>query len=178
MLTVPLSSVNYTAQGVYGGVLWDPTLAPELWRRIRLDIPVAPTKTSVKSTGALTVSPSAIDLTVQNGSSINGLGAKAMADLSKVGFVSMGPATTALISVTKTTITYDPAYSESLRTLHAALPGSLLVSKKGLGKTFVVTVGADYKGVATFLIPTKTSKPTPTAKSPFVVQSGTDAICK
>jgi LCP family protein required for cell wall assembly len=178
MLTVPLSNVNYTADGVYGGVLWDPTLAPELWRRIRLDIPVAPTRVSVKATGALTMPPSVIDLAVQNGSSINGLGAKATADLTKVGFVSMGPPTTALSTVSKTTITYDPAYSESLRTLHAALPASLLVARKGQGKTFIVTVGPDYKGLTSLAMPTTTPTPTPTTTSPFVVQSGTDALCK
>jgi hypothetical protein len=99
-------------------------------------------------------------------------------DLTKVGFVLVGPATTALSIVTKTTITYDPTYSESLRTLHAALPGSLLVPKKGQGKTFIVTVGADYKALAVFAIPTTTPKVTPKTTSPFAVQSGTDALCK
>jgi LCP family protein required for cell wall assembly len=178
MLTVPLSNVNYSADGVFGGVLWDPVLAPELWRRIRFDIPVAPTPVTVKATGALTMPPSKIDVAVQNGSSINGLGAKATVDLTKVGFVSVGPATTALSIVTKTTITYDPTYSESLRTLHAALPGSLLIPKKGQGKTFIVTVGADYKALAVFAIPTTTPKVTPKTTSPFAVQSGTDALCK
>ncbi|OIQ70282.1 hypothetical protein GALL_481070 [mine drainage metagenome] len=176
MLTVPLSNINYSADGVYGAVLWDPTLSAELWRRIRLDIPVAPTP--AKITGALTIPPSMIDIAVQNGSSINGLAAKAVADLTNVGFVSMGAPTTALSAVTKTTITYDPVYTDSLRTLRAALPGSLLVAKKGEGKTFIVTLGADYKAVATFAIPTKTPAPSTSASSPFVVQSGADAICK
>lgn len=176
MLTVPLSNINYSADGVYGAVLWDPTLSAELWRRIRLDIPVAPTP--AKITGALTIPPSMIDIAVQNGSSINGLAAKAVADLTNVGFVSMGAPTTALSAVTKTTITYDPVYTDSLRTLRAALPGSLLVAKKGEGKTFIITLGADYKAVATFAIPTKTPAPSTSASSPFVVQSGADAICK
>lgn len=176
MLTVPLSNVNYSADGVYGAVLWDPNLAPELWRRIRLDIPVAPTPE--KTTGALTMPPSMIDLAIQNGTNINGLGAKATADLTKIGFVAMGAPTTALTTVAKTTITYDPVYADSLRTLKAALPGSLLVAKKGQGKTFIVTIGPEYKGIAMFAIPTTTPTPTPSTSSPFVVQSGTDAICK
>lgn len=178
MLTVPLSSVNYSADGVFGAVLWDPSLSAELWRRIRLDIPVAPTKVPASTTGALTMPPSIIDIAVQNGTKINGLGAKAAADLIKVGFVALGPPTTAPGIVTKTTITYDPAYVASLRTLHAALPGSLLVAKKGHGKTFTVTVGPEYKGLAIFTAPTTTPKPTPSATSPFAVQTGTDAICK
>lgn len=178
MLTVPLANVNYSADGVFGAVLWDPTLSSELWRRIRLDIPVAPTRASISTAGPLTMPPSAIDLAIQNGTNINGLGAKAAADLTKVGFVAMGPPTTALATVAKTTITYDPVHVASLRTLHAALPGSLLVARKGQGKTIIVTVGPEYKGLAIFTAPTTTPKPTPSETSPFAVQSGTDAICK
>jgi len=178
MLTVPLSNVNYSADGVFGAVLWDPQLAPELWRRIREDIPVAPTPATPAKSAALTMPPSAILIHVENGSNLNGLAAKGTQDLTRVGFVATSPPTTAPASVAKTTITYDPAYSESLRTVLAALPGSLTVAKKQHGKTFTITLGPEYKGVAAFTAPTSTPTPTPTATSPFVVQSGTDAICK
>lgn len=36
-LTVPLSNLNYYQNGVTASVLWDPTLAPELWDRLRED---------------------------------------------------------------------------------------------------------------------------------------------
>ena len=36
-LTVPLSNLNYYANGVTASVLWDPILAPELWNRLRED---------------------------------------------------------------------------------------------------------------------------------------------
>lgn len=36
-LTVPLSDLNYYADGVTASVLWDPVLAPELWNRLRED---------------------------------------------------------------------------------------------------------------------------------------------
>lgn len=36
-LTVPLSDLNYYANGVTASVLWDPVLAPELWNRLRED---------------------------------------------------------------------------------------------------------------------------------------------
>ncbi|MBM3698253.1 MAG: LytR family transcriptional regulator [Actinobacteria bacterium] len=36
-LTVPLSNLNYYANGVTASVLWDPILAPELWDRLRED---------------------------------------------------------------------------------------------------------------------------------------------
>lgn len=178
MLTVPLSNVNYSADGVFGAVLWDPQLAPELWRRIREDIPVAPAPKTPAAHGPLTMPPSAILIRVENGSNINGLAAKVTQDLTRFGFVAASAPTTASTSVTKTTITYDPAYSESLRTLLAALPGSLTVAKKQYGKTFTITLGPEYKGVAAFTAPTTTPRPTPTETSPFAVQSGTDAVCK
>ncbi|HUW78929.1 MAG TPA: LCP family protein [Candidatus Nanopelagicaceae bacterium] len=176
MLTVPFSNINYSADGVYDSVLWDPTLAPELWRRIRLDIPIVPTPAPTNGNSPLTIPPSAIDIAVQNGSNVNGLAAKATADLTKIGFVAIGPPTTASSQVTKTTITYDPVYSESLRTIHAALPNSVLIAKKNQGKTFIITLSADYQGPASSAMPTK--MPTPATTSPFTVQSGTDALCK
>jgi hypothetical protein len=36
-LTVPLSDLNYYANGVTASVLWDPILAPQLWDRLRQD---------------------------------------------------------------------------------------------------------------------------------------------
>lgn len=36
-LTVPLSNLNYYSNGVTASVLWDPSLAPELWDRLRED---------------------------------------------------------------------------------------------------------------------------------------------
>jgi anionic cell wall polymer biosynthesis LytR-Cps2A-Psr (LCP) family protein len=36
-LTVPLSDLNYYANGVTASVLWDPVLAPQLWDRLRED---------------------------------------------------------------------------------------------------------------------------------------------
>lgn len=39
-LTVPLSNVNYVVPYVGSTVLWDPILAPQLWQRLREDLPV------------------------------------------------------------------------------------------------------------------------------------------
>ena len=54
-LTVPLSNLNYYANGVTASVLWDPVLAPELWDRLREDRAVidevtpSPSPSSTKS---------------------------------------------------------------------------------------------------------------------------------
>ncbi|HEY3293165.1 MAG TPA: LCP family protein [Candidatus Nanopelagicaceae bacterium] len=39
-LTVPLSNVNYVVPYVGSTVLWDPVLAPQLWQRLREDLPI------------------------------------------------------------------------------------------------------------------------------------------
>jgi len=39
-LTVPLSNVNYVVPYVGSTVIWDPVLAPELWNRLRNDLPI------------------------------------------------------------------------------------------------------------------------------------------
>jgi LCP family protein required for cell wall assembly len=178
MLTVPFSDENYSNDGVYGAVLWDPDLAPKLWQRIKDDIPVAPAPKVVKTGGALTMPPANIVVEVQNGTSINGLAAKASQDLTAAGFVNGAPPSTALTTVKLTTITYDPTYADSLRTLKAALPNALTVEKKNLGKKFIVTLGPEYKSIAKFTAPKSAPIPTPTETSPFDVRTGTDTSCK
>ena len=43
-------------------------------------------------------------------------------------------------------VSYDPRFDQSARTVAAAIPGSKLVSVKGLGRTIQVTVGTSYTG--------------------------------
>ncbi len=61
-LTVPLSNVNYVVPYVGSTVLWDPVLAPQLWERLRKDLPivdvVAPSPSASSSTTS-TSKPSA-----------------------------------------------------------------------------------------------------------------------
>ncbi len=59
-LTVPLQSYNYSHNGVTASVLWDPVLAPELWKLLRDDLPI--TKEVVPSASAsASPSPSLVD---------------------------------------------------------------------------------------------------------------------
>ena len=69
-LTVPLSNVNYLVPGVGSTVLWDPVLAPQLWKRLREDLPIVDvvtpspspsgsTKSSTKSTASASAQVSA-----------------------------------------------------------------------------------------------------------------------
>jgi len=57
-LTVPLSNVNYVVPYVGSTVLWDPVLAPQLWQRLRDDLPivdvVTPSPSATSSTKSTT----------------------------------------------------------------------------------------------------------------------------
>lgn len=69
-LTVPLSNVNFVVPYVGSTVLWDPVLAPQLWQRLRDDLPIvdvvapspsASAKVTAKATSHATAGPTIID---------------------------------------------------------------------------------------------------------------------
>lgn len=57
-LTVPLSNVNYVVPYVGSTVLWDPILAPQLWQRLREDLPVVDVVVPSPSASSSTASTS------------------------------------------------------------------------------------------------------------------------
>lgn len=46
-----------------------------------------------------------------------------------------------------TTVTYDPAWTNSVKTLRAALPGATFQQRSGQGEVFALTPGGDYAGL-------------------------------
>ena len=57
-LTVPLSNINYVVPYVGSTVLWDPVLAPQLWQRLRDDLPIVDVATPSPSASSSTKSTS------------------------------------------------------------------------------------------------------------------------
>lgn len=157
MLTVPLSDVYYNNNGVTAGVLWDPVLSTELWKRIREDQPL------VQEVGTLTVAPADIKVQVLNGTGQAGFAATVASEFTKAGYQVQG--TGNADATTKTTVIYDPSQKEALATMRAALPSATFVATKGHGATFTVTLANDY----TKLTPVKVKS----TESPFDVQDAT-----
>lgn len=63
-LTVPISDAAFSVANVGSTVVWDPILAPELWQRIRADLPVVDEVTpspSASATASATDAPTVID---------------------------------------------------------------------------------------------------------------------
>jgi hypothetical protein len=91
-----------------------------------------------------------VHLRVYNAAGTPGLGSRASADLAAAGFVTDGPALNWRRSgLSVTTVRYDTRYSESIKTVAAALPGARLVPVAGLGRTMQVVVGSSYAGAHT-----------------------------
>jgi hypothetical protein len=68
-------------------------------------------------------------------------------DLAHRGFDVAGPAQNwNRTGLARTTIRYDSRYTESIKTVAAAVPGARLESVRGLGRTLHVVVGTGYAG--------------------------------
>ncbi len=168
MTTVPISG-DVRDPDLGDVLLWDQTKAKAMFTAMRDDQPMV----SAKPAKSVTVAPSTIKLTVLNGTDVQGLGAKAATDLTGVGFVVVGsPANSPKPVGADTVIRYDERWSESVKTVAAALPGAKLVAVKGFGPTFEVTVGTGYTGAQKVKV--VAASPSATADKP---RTAADDLC-
>jgi LCP family protein required for cell wall assembly len=169
-LTVPMADLDHDVDGVGSTVLWDEAPAKAMFESIRADQPAA---APVKVAPKVTVAPERIRVAVRNGSGMKGLGARAVKELSDAGYAVSGKATNAASAdPAVTTVRYDDDYSESVKTLQAALPGATFVPVPRLGGTFEVTLGSSYDGVR----PVKVSAPGPVVTA-APARTAADNVC-
>jgi LytR cell envelope-related transcriptional attenuator len=176
MVTVPVANADYRpGNGLGSTVLWDETAARRLFGDIRADQPVTVARPGAARVVA-TVPPNQIRVRVLNGAGMAGLGSRAAQALGAAGFAVVGPAANAASSgASQTVIRYDSRYTESVKTLQAALPGARLQKVTGLGRTFQVVVGSSFTTVSKVTI---TPRTTPSAAAPALkVQTAADASC-
>ncbi len=149
-LTVPVSNPSYRPGGVGAVALWDEDAAGRLFAGLRDGNPPAPAGAAqAKAKGAVapTVPPSQVRVQVYNGAGVAGLGTKVTSELVDRGFDSAGPARNWRTSdVERTVLRYDARYTESIKTLAAAVPKARLEKVTGLGRTLQVVVGSSYAG--------------------------------
>lgn len=133
--------------GVGSVVTWKQPESDEIFAILKTGEPLA--KSSSKSnTPTVEVSPAAIRVAVYNGTKTPGLATKVQNQLKAEGFVTVGvPSNSSTTTDGPVIIQYDPNYDTSLKTLQAALPGAETQEVPGLGKTFKVIAGPDFKGV-------------------------------
>lgn len=156
--TVPVADPSFRAPDGSAVALWDEAAATELFTSLRTDTPPARDRTPRKDRP--TVPPAQVRVQVYNGVGTPGLGTAASGELANRGFDVAGPAQDWRRSgVTRTTLRYDSRYTESIKTLSAALPGSRLVAVDGLGRTLQVVLGRSYAGTRAVHVRTPAGAP-------------------
>ncbi len=144
-VTVPIADPSFRPGDVGAVALWDEPAAEEVFDGLRRDS--APASKQQAAAG-VTVPPADVRVRVFNGAGTDGLGARASAELAARGFDVTVPAQNWRSSgIERTVIRYDARYTESVKTLAAALPGAALQKVTGLGSTQQIVVGSGYDGV-------------------------------
>ena len=177
MTTVPITGDKH-APGLGDVLMWDQKRAHAIFQTMASDQPIGGHPSPAPS-AAVTVAPSSISLQVLNGTSKTGLATTAANALTGAGFVLAAPPANAAATVgTNTVIKYDPRFSESIKTVQAALPGSTAVAVPGFGRTFEVTVGSGFSGVSpVHVAATAKASATSSVPAPVHTRTAADDLC-
>jgi LCP family protein required for cell wall assembly len=173
--TVPIADVSGRRNGA-SVVLLDEEKTAAMFDALRRDEPPGtPAKAAPVKTVPLVVAPGSVRVSVFNGSGVQGLGRRAAADLSQVGFQVIGIPTNRGTGASATTIYYGPTKADSARTLQAAIPGSVLQPDSSLGRTLELVVGSGYDGAKKVTVTTAKPSTAPAAGSPAAAPGKTAA---
>jgi hypothetical protein len=157
---VTFMTVPWTLNSDRATVSWDETKADAIWASMKNDTQYPPKVTVPPGEKALTTAPSKIKVSVLNGSGVDGAARKAAKELEALGFVVVNVAT-APKDVAVTTVTYDPDYDESARTL-AWSSKATVRDDSGSGSTLVLTIGPDWDGARAAVVKSSGSSGTKT----------------
>lgn len=143
--TVPVANPSHRSRTAGSVALWDDAAATALFTAMRNDTDLASDRPAKRS--RVTVPAGQVRVQVYNGAGTAGLGSRASAELAHRGFDVAGPALNwSRSGLARTTVRYDSRYTESIKTVAAALPGARLQAVRGLGRTLQVVVGTSYAG--------------------------------
>ncbi len=176
MMTIPIAGDQRVA-GLGDVLTWDQTRAHQIFQSMSADQPIGGQPSAAPS-AQVTVAPSSISVHVLNGTSKTGLAGMAANALTSAGFVMAAPPgnATAPIGV-NTVIKYDPRFSESIKTVAAALPGATTVPVTGFGRTFEITVGTGFQGISPVHVTASTPKNPSSASLPVHTRTAADDLC-
>ena len=156
--------------------------ADALWTSLRFDRPLpgqekkARQGTAGPATGPpLQTPPERIQVEVLNGSGVPGAATRLAERLQAEGFVVTRVGTADRDDYATTTVSHDPAYDESGRTLGAAVSGSTIEVDTSLSSTLVVVVGADEPKVVPVQVAGSTASPQP--ETTITTRSANQDIC-
>lgn len=138
-LTVPTRD-----RGDGANLVWLTDQANAIWAAMKADRPL-PSATAPVGGPPLTTPPARIHVTVLNATGVPGSARKAANQLQALGFIitSVGNASGAPRATTS--VSYDPNYDQSSRTLAYAANTTLTTRQSGLGSTLVLYVGSNWQ---------------------------------
>lgn len=146
---VKFLTVPWVARPDGATIEWNTAKAEPIWQAMINDTAYPPGASQLDGK-PLKTAPSAIRVKVLNGSGVNGQARAAAAQLTAQGFVVVG-VDTAPADLATTSITYDPTYDESMRTLAFAASATDRQAT-GSGNVLTLTIGKDWKAMKTVVI--------------------------
>ncbi|WP_246530980.1 LCP family protein [Streptomyces bathyalis] len=182
-VSVPVQDADHRVPKLGSTVKWDRRKADKLFAALRDDKPLTNEKPkdteraggsrTGKGSGdaapgaVVSIPPSGIQVQVDNGTDREGLAGGVEKKLDGTGFATTGaPGSADRRDVSRTTISYDPRWDRSARTLAKALPGAKLVEEPGRGPVMRVLVGKKHHSVRkVHLSSTSSGAPSPSAGS-------------
>jgi len=156
--------------------------ADALWTSLRFDRPLPGQENKARQGTAgpvtgppLKTPPERIQVEVLNGSGVPGAATRLAERLQAEGFVVTRVGTADRDDYATTTVSHDPAYDESGRTLGAAVSGSTIEVDASLSSTLVVVVGADEPKVVPVQVAGSTASPQP--ETTIITRPANQDIC-
>ncbi|MCX9190277.1 LytR family transcriptional regulator [Carbonactinospora thermoautotrophica] len=149
-VSLPIENPDYRPPSAptVSAVKWDEEAARQIFENIKNDQPVTAPPKSTGTVQKVTVPPSKVKVRVYNAAGTPGLAARVSSDLEEAGFAVAGPGKNWETGpFEQTVIRYDSQYTESIKTVQAALPNAKVEAVPGLGPVLQVVVGRDYSGV-------------------------------
>jgi LCP family protein required for cell wall assembly len=163
--TIKFMTVPWVPRGDGENVVWEQSKADKIWQAFRDDTQYPAKSTTPAGQKPLTVAPDQIRVRVLNGSGVNGRARQVADELAKMGFVIAGVGSAPTSSVAVTTVSAEPSRSESARTLAFAAQ-TTAVDSSASGRTLVLVIGKDWKGVRAVVVPTSSgSSSAPSVRS-------------
>nr|WP_070013497.1 LCP family protein [Streptomyces abyssalis] len=194
-VSVPVEDADFRVPKLGSTVKWDERKARKLFAALRDDKPLTEKKPqdTERAQGSkkegedaapavvVGIPPGAVQVQVDNGTRRKGLARGVDKELRATGFATTGsPGSADRKDASRTTISYDPRWDRSARTLAKALPGAKLVAEPGRGPVMRVTVGGEHQSVRKVRVSSPSDEePSPSGDAPDhgAVKGGEQASC-
>jgi LCP family protein required for cell wall assembly len=144
---VTFTTLPWTPNGDNATVSVNTAQAKPIWDAMKNDTPWPPKGALANDQPLLKTAPNLIHVNVLNGTGVKGKGKEVAKELRKQGYLVEQVSNADTGDVAMTTVQYDPTYDQSAKTVIYAANAQASETKKKLGKTINLIVGADWAGV-------------------------------